>query len=178
VPVAARRVWSVLRRPLRCISQLPAFPGSLRQPGLHAIRKHYSGSRDESSHSRFEVYAKSFRDAVNVIEKRNHLGCIGDCLFAQSNRPETLHVFSKRIRRLQSQFDREVAQGPIYFGQVSRGVIGLNLPYPFIIPDLGPEVVGMGLRSVMAPICPRHHHSQHFPLRPRQRRRPKHGGHV
>ena len=67
------------------------------------------------------------------------------------------------------QLHRVVAKGPVDLGQFGLGIVRLDLFDPLVVVDLGPEVIGMSLRSVMATVGLGHHDGQHLALGPRQR---------
>ena len=62
-----------------------------------------------------------------------------------------------------------VTKGPVDLGQFGLGIVRFDLFDPPGVVDLGPEVIGMSLSSVMAPVGLGHHDGQHLALGPRQR---------
>ena len=59
-----------------------------------------------------------------------------------------------------------IAQGPVDFAEGGARIVRLDLVDPGGIVDLSPEVVGMGLYSVVAVVCLRDDHGEHFALGP------------
>ena len=62
-----------------------------------------------------------------------------------------------------------LAQGPVDIGEVGLGVVRLDPLDPPGVVDLGPEVVGVLLYSVVTVVGIGHHEREHLPLRARKR---------
>jgi hypothetical protein len=129
-------------------------------------------------HPRFEVHTQTIRDAIDVIEIGDGLrgvvyGAIGEAQGAQ-----VVDIGAAHRVRCAGQLDCVITQGAVHFTESGLRVIRLDHGDQLIVLDLRPEIVGVGLRSVVTVIGTRNHDGEHFALGASQGRLPAHHGNI
>jgi hypothetical protein len=137
-----------------------------------------AGSLPRNWHSLFQINAQPVGDAVDVVEERNDLRRVVDRAVGQPHRSQPINVGLGDGPRRAGQLDRVVAQRPIDRIEWCGGVIFLNRVYVPLILDLSPEVIRVGLDSVVTVVGTRNDDGEHLTLRSGQRRFTAHRGCV
>lgn len=121
-------------------------------------------------HDGFEVHVKAFSDAVDVVEEGDDLRRVADGAIGKPLSAKGVDVVgAHRLWRFR-QLHGVVAQRAVDGGKFGGAVVRFDRVNPFGVVDLGPEVVGVGFRSVVTVVGTRNDHREHFPLGARQRR--------
>jgi hypothetical protein len=101
-------------------------------------------------HFGFEIDVKTVRDPVDVVEVRDHLDGVVDGAIVEAMTSQNIKVgFADAAGRL-GQLDGIVAKSAVGRGEVGGRVINFDGLDEGVVLDLGPEVLRVGERSVMA----------------------------
>ena len=122
------------------------------------------------SHPRLEIDTKPVGDSVYVVEVCDDLSGVGDRAFGKPDRPQPINVGGTHVARCPRELVRVVAQRPVHGAEFSFAIVRLDVADPIVVVDLSPEVVGVGLRSVVTGVDLGHHDREHLPLPAGQRR--------
>jgi len=129
-------------------------------------------------HPLFQVHAQPVGDAVDVIEESDDLRRVIDRPVGQPLSPKPVDVGLAHQPGCSRQLDGVVTQGAIDPVERGRSVILFHRIDETLILDLDPEVIRMGLDSVVTVIGTRDDHREHLPLGAGQRRFGAHGGGI
>ena len=92
------------------------------------------------SHSLFEVNAQAVGDSVDVVEEGDDLSGVVDGPVGEARVAQSLNVGLGHGARVFRELHGVVAQCPIRFGQLGRGVVGLYAVDPLFVFNLRPEI--------------------------------------
>ncbi len=119
-------------------------------------------------HVRFEIDAQAVRQTVEIGEQRGHLNDVADRGVVESILPQKLDIGPAGLSRRQGQLGDEIQDGPVARRDLGAAVIALDRRDQFVgtcrALNLSPEVLAVGLGSVMAAVQARDRGCDHLAL--------------
>ena len=115
-------------------------------------------------HFGLQIDAETFGDAVDVVEEINYLGGVADGIVGETGGAECVHVGLADLGNLHRHFFCPVEEGLVGLGQARLPPVVLEVLGLFCLVGLRPEVVRVGLDSVVAMVGGGHDDGEHFAL--------------